>query len=123
MSWPLADGIWLMGWYIGWWRVYRTGWVDVSTSLIVAGIHNIIVNGVLGSSYEILTMYFTMLPARFFSGWALLFLPGAVAAHEYPPVPRESVPFGIRVSAWSTPAVCGLIAVILIGTINYLLGR
>ena len=51
-----------------------------------------------------------IIPVGFFGGWSLIFLPGAIAAHEFPPRLNRFGFWARRIVAWVAPAVVALAA-------------
>jgi hypothetical protein len=101
--------------------IIKARWLDIPTSLIAAGIHNGVMPILASFGYELGSRYLTLFPTRFFAGWALMFLPGAVAAHDYAPMPREQVGLRRQIVGCCAPAVAGSGLFLLIIAVEYLI--
>jgi hypothetical protein len=86
----LTPAIALTAWCGMFLAVFRAGWIRVPAGLIAAGLHGVasvlatisFMGSIHGKPHW---PWFWMVPVGFFTGWGLLFLPGAVAAQEYVP--------------------------------------
>jgi len=104
--------LWYVAWYGTWWGVLWFGWADVSTSLIVAGVHW----SLIGQGWPRFEGWgaFWALPVWFFGGWCLMFLPGAIAAYEFVPGSRGTGSWIERIAGWVAPVILPGILVLLI---------
>jgi hypothetical protein len=102
-------------WYGAFWGVLRAGWIRVPVGLLAAGLH--------GSASVLATIPFMgtihgnppwpwplLVPVGFFFGWGLMFLPGAVAAQEYPPMRSEQRSPLKALLAMGAPAAAWIVA-------------
>jgi len=132
-------GMWLLGWYGTWWVFLRAGWVDASSSLLAAGVHWTlpvvqwqIVHTPEGHASSVLSplrllfigseewwRWALAAPGGFFAGWALMFLPGAIAGCECRPDPSSARSLSKRMAGWFVPPLVAL-ALALITTIWFL---
>lgn len=119
---------WFLAWYGTWWALLRAGWVDVSSCLLAAGLHwtlpilhwdivhapqghaatVISPLGLVFSESESWGQWASSIPLGFFAGWALMFLPGAIAAHECTPRSATVRPLLKQVVGWLAPAIVAL---------------
>jgi len=97
-------GTWLLSWYGAWYVVLRAGWIDVPASLVAAGLHSTGFFGYSTLSPGDIGVWLWAIPLYFFAGWATMFLPGMVAAHECVPTSASGGSFGKRVVAGLAPA-------------------
>lgn len=109
----LFQGTSLLAWYTVWWGSLRLGWVDASTAITAAGVHGVALGAFWGWPPEPGLEWLWAAPLRFFVGWSLMFLPGAIAAHEgrFPLYAdrlggRRAVACVVPAVAASIPAVC-----------------
>jgi hypothetical protein len=56
--------------------------------------------------------WFWMAPLQFFTGWSLMFLPGAVASHELTPQEGRGA-LSKQLIVWGGPPIVGLVALFL----------
>ncbi len=80
-------------------------------ALIAAGFQHILMKWVIFVHFSPLG-WFWMAPLQFFTGWSLMFLPGAVASHELRPQ-EERVALIKQLIVWAGPPMVGLVALFL----------
>lgn len=133
ISWLPLLVLWFVGWYGTWWVVLRTGWVNVPSSLIAAGLHCsvtlpfallmeflgggswafVVPMGLLFDLHTTGLNFIWMIPVGFFVGWSLMFLPGTIAAFEFVPAAEGKSIAAKRVIAWIAPGIVAFTVVIL----------
>ena len=100
-------GLFLAPWYAAWCIVVRLGWLRLPGSLIAAGIQ-LAVTPWLITFHRVPWEWVCLTPFQFFTGWSLLFLPGAVASCNAA-VPQGRVSFLKRLFSWCAPALASVV--------------
>lgn len=108
-AWRLSQGPGLLAWYALWWGALQKGRVDAATSLTPAGVHGMIIGAAWGWPPIAGPEWLWAAPLRVFAGWCLMFLPGALAAHERAPMLRTEGLWIRRAATCVTPAIAALI--------------